>query len=122
MNDGVPWLQGLPGSNEARPVLVRYSEAALQKDWPLAWAAAPILEEDSVPPASAWVGLGLRSPPMFSTVLAHLRALSHDCGQAALSTWPARGLTAEQAFGVVLDYISAQVRPCASRCCAACGC
>ncbi|BDA44284.1 probable Sacsin [Coccomyxa sp. Obi] len=104
----VPATKGLPGNNEARPVLVRCSEAVLHKDWPLAWAAAPILEEASIPPASAWTGLGLRSPPLFSTVLAHLRALSHDCGQAALSTWPARGPRAEQAFGAVLDYISAQ--------------
>lgn len=112
------WLaasQGVPGSHEATAVLVRYSQAALHKDWPLAWAAAPILEEASVPPATAWTALGLRSPPLFSTVLQHLRALSSDAGQAALSSWPARGPTAEQAFGSILDYISAQVGDGASK-------
>lgn len=104
-------LQGVPGSHEARSVLVRYSHAALHKDWPLAWAAVPILEEASVPPSTAWTALGLRSPPLFSTVLQHLRALSGDAGQSALSSWPARGPTVEQTFGSILDYISAQVGP-----------
>ena len=91
-------------------MLVKYSHAALHKDWPLAWAAAPILEEGSVPPATAWTALGLRSPPLFSTVLQHLRALSKDAGQGALSSWPARGPTVDEAFGSILDYISAQAR------------
>ncbi len=97
-------------------MLVKYSHAALHKDWPLAWAAAPILEEGSVPPATAWTALGLRSPPLFSTVLQHLRALSSDAGQGALSSWPARGPTVDEAFGSILDYISAQARILPKRC------
>lgn len=89
--------------------LVKYSEAAMHKDWPLAWAEVPILEEGCVPPAFAWTPLGLRSPPVFATVMQHIACISQDCGQSALSSWPASGLTVDQAFGALLDYLSAQV-------------
>ncbi len=102
-------MQGVPGSNERPAELVRYSQAALHRDWPLAWAAVPILEEEAVPPAFAWPALGLRSPPLFATVAQHIKCLSEDCGQAALSIWPASGPTVDQAFGILLDYMSAQV-------------
>lgn len=102
-------VQGVPGSSEATKTLTKYSEAVLQKDWPLAWAAAPILDAGSEPPAFAWTALRLRSPPVLSTVLAHLRAVSADGGgQAALASWPARGTTAGQAFASVLDFLCAQ--------------
>jgi hypothetical protein len=110
MAHAVGVLQGIPGSSEASAVVVKYSDAALHKDWPLAWAALPILEEASVPPTFAWTSLGLRSPPLLVNVMQHIACLSRDCGQAALSSWPVSGLTADQAFASLLDYLSAQVR------------
>ena len=52
--------------------LVAFREAALAKDWPLAWSAAPVLPEWAVPPQFTWPWLGLRSPPLYETVSKHL--------------------------------------------------
>lgn len=103
------YCQGVPGSADATPVLASFSRAAAPQDWPLAFAATPILEEGCAPPPSGRAALGLRSPPLVATVERHLLALSRDAGQSALASWPARGLTAEQAFGAVLAYLAAQV-------------
>ncbi len=102
--------QGLPGGADAAPVLTSFSRAALPADWPLAWAAVPILEEGCAPPPAGRAALGLRSPPLLATLEAHLRALSRDAGQSALASWPGRGLSPEQAFGAVLSFLAAQAR------------
>jgi hypothetical protein len=102
--------QGLPGSSNAETVLMRYKDAVIAKDWALAWAAAPVLEADCVPPPAAWPGLGLRSPPLLETVLRHLHMLaSADSGEALLAAWPASGDGPEDACVAVLKHMQNQV-------------
>ena len=56
-------MQGLPGSSTASQTLVTFQAAALHKDWHLAWAVAPVLQQKHSPPSWTWVQLKLRSPP-----------------------------------------------------------
>lgn len=67
--------QATPGQPGGERMLTSFAEAAAPADWALAWAAAPVLDDASVPPAYAWSALRLRSPPVASTVIAHLRAV-----------------------------------------------
>ena len=100
--------QGVPGSREATPKLATFSEAILPKDWPLAFLAAPVLEEACVPPPFAWPALKLRSPPVLTTVLRHAQHLSRDAGQSVLASWPAQAMPPEAACGKVLEYLNSQ--------------
>ena len=102
-------MQGVPGSSEASTRLATFSEAVLPKDWPLAFLAAPVLEEACIPPPFAWSALKLRSPPVLTTVLRHAQHLSRDAGQSVLASWPAQAVSPEQACGQLLDYLNAQV-------------
>lgn len=78
----IPAEKGFPsigGKKGGKRVLSSYNEAILLKDWPLAWSSAPILSRQSVvPPEYSWGGLQLRSPPLFSTVLKHLKVTMSD--------------------------------------------
>lgn len=65
-----------------------YNRAALQKDWRLVWTTVPLVEAAALPPASTWGLLGLRSPPPFERVAAHLEAIGADGGDACLANWP----------------------------------
>ncbi len=56
-------------------ILTSFAQAAAPSDWALTWGAAPIVEERCVPPNFAWSPLRLRSPPVLSTVMAHLQAV-----------------------------------------------
>ncbi len=98
----------MPGSREAAPRLATFSEAILPKDWPLAFLAAPVLEEACVPPPFAWNALKLRSPPVLTTVLRHAQHLSRDAGQSVLASWPAQAMPPEAACGKVLEYLNSQ--------------
>lgn len=103
--------QGLPGSTNAQTLLVRYADAAVAKDWVLAWSVLPILEADCAPPHLAWPALGLRSPPLLDVVLRHLRSLAgDDGGESLLAAWPPQTLDPLQACMEVLKHISSQVR------------
>ena len=104
-------MQGVPGSREAAPKLATFSEAILPKDWPLAFLAAPVLEEACVPPPFAWNALKLRSPPVLTTVLRHAQHLSRDAGQSVLASWPAQAMLPEAACGKVLEYLNSQASP-----------
>lgn len=120
LKDALLASQGVPGSREATSKLATFSEAILPKDWPLAFLAAPVLEEACVPPPFAWNALKLRSPPVLTTVLRHAQHLSRDAGQSVLASWPAQALPPEVACGKVLEYLNAQaslsVYSCATPC------
>ena len=66
------FTQGIPGTGSQPDTLVAFRDATLAKDWPLAWAVAPVLPEWAVPPQFTWPWLGLRSPPQFETLSKHL--------------------------------------------------
>jgi hypothetical protein len=102
-------LQGVPGSSECITKLATFSEAILPKDWPLAFLAAPVLEDSCVPPPFAWPALKLRSPPVLTTVLHHAQHLSRDAGQSVLASWPAQAMSPELACGKLLEYLDSQV-------------
>ena len=106
--DALVASQGVPGSTDATPMLATFSDAILPKDWPLAFLAAPVLEEACVPPPFAWNALKLRSPPVLTTVLRHAQHLSRDAGQSVLASWPAQAMPPEVACGRVLEYLNAQ--------------
>ena len=61
-------MQGFPGTRDAEKVLTKFGDAAIQKDWMLAWTVQDILAEDVLPPKQAWTLLGLRSPPVMDVV------------------------------------------------------
>ena len=65
-------MQGLPGSSTASQTLVTFQAAALHKDWHLAWAVAPVLQQKHSPPSWTWVQLKLRSPPPLPMVCPHV--------------------------------------------------
>lgn len=100
--------QGVPGSTGVTSRLATFSEALLPKDWPLAFLAAPVLEEACVPPPFAWPALKLRSPPVLTTVLRHAQHLSRDAGQSVLASWPAQVMPPEAACGKILEYLNSQ--------------
>ena len=100
--------QGVPGSTCVTSRLATFSEALLPKDWPLAFLAAPVLEEACVPPPFAWPALKLRSPPVLTTVLRHAQHLSQDAGQSVLASWPAQAMPPEADCGKVLECLNSQ--------------
>jgi hypothetical protein len=90
---------------------VRYSDAAIAKDWALAWSVLPILEADCAPPRSTWPALGLRSPPLLDKVVQHLTGLAgSDRGEGLLAAWPSQSTDPTEACLLVLQHLSNQVR------------
>jgi hypothetical protein len=79
-----------PGTGAPGAALARLRNCAAAQDWPLVWAALPVLASDAAapPPKEHWSALGLRSPPPFDAVLCQLAAVDVDSGEAALSCWP----------------------------------
>jgi sacsin len=102
----VPATRGAPGAAGTR-CLARLSEAALPTDWPLAWAAAPVLAPEAVPPPAARGRLGVRSPPAFATFAAHLHAAGAGGGEAALAAWPPQAGPPDVAFATALAHLGA---------------
>jgi sacsin len=85
-------------TTEVRTVLASYRESVLAQDWPLAWSSAPVLKDERViPPAFAWGALKLRSPPAYSTVIAHLKILGQNGGEDLLARWG--GITGARTAG-----------------------
>ncbi len=68
--------QAIAGASGSAQVLTSFAAAAAPADWPLVWAAVPVVDEAALPPPHTWSALRLRSPPVLSTVLAHVRAVS----------------------------------------------
>eukprot|EP00850_Spirogloea_muscicola_P024010 SM000422S15899 [mRNA] locus=s422:514:20866:+ [translate_table: standard] len=111
----VPALKGVPNPHKfggpAHRLLAAYEEAAAPGDWPLVWAAVPVLAGAPalVPPRFAWSALRLRSPPPLATVLTHLQIVGRNGGENALARWPnasgTSGKTVENAFTDVLKYL-----------------
>lgn len=76
------WLPselGIPGSSNAKRVLARMGDVCAAKDWPLAWSIMPRLvlaSDKSLPAAGVAMGLRVKSPPPFASVLQHLKRVS----------------------------------------------
>eukprot|EP00884_Botryococcus_braunii_P020229 jgi/Botrbrau1/6890/Bobra.67_3s0009.1 len=102
----VPATKGLTGGPATQTLLVRYSDAAIAKDWALAWSVLPILEADCAPPSLAWPALGLRSPPLLDTVVQHLKSLAGtDSGEGLLASWPSQGSDPNEACVQALQHL-----------------
>ena len=108
----VPAALGIPG--EPGPgatgcnVLTSFSRALLPEDWSLGFAATPVLPREHVPPSFARASLRLRSPPLVSTVAAHLEALGRSPGWpvALASPDPVPAVSAAlSALGGGLDHL-----------------
>jgi len=107
LSPGTPGGEAAAASAAAPPVLCRFSDALLPADWPLGWAAAPTLLPTSAPPPALRGRLGLRSPPVFATFAAHLRAVGgDDAGEAMLSAWPAAAGEPEAAFEAAVTHLA----------------
>jgi sacsin len=105
-----PAVRGAPGGLAAAPraarCLARFSDAVLPDDWPLAWAAAPVLAPCAAPPPVLRAKLGVRSPPPLAIFAAHLHAAGADGGEAALASWPAAAGAPDAAFEASLAHLA----------------
>lgn len=119
-------------------MLTKFSEAAAERDWQLAWSVTNIIPEAALPTPQSWTPLGLRSPPVFATVrliiltvllergkecqggaylqaprlvqvLMHLRKLGEGGGAHCLSNWPLSGPEVKEVFGRILEHLRDQV-------------
>ncbi|KAK9867034.1 hypothetical protein WJX84_006426, partial [Apatococcus fuscideae] len=85
---GCPWWQGSTAS--CCPALA---------------AGAPTKSKESIlPPTGTWAQLGLKSPPLFSTFLHHLKQVSEDQERVAAS-WPAAAGPIEDACSTMLLFM-----------------
>lgn len=103
----IPAEKGFPGIGGMK-VLSSYSDAVLLRDWPLAWSCAPIISRQNVvPPEFSWGPLHLRSPPLFATVLKHLKVIGQNGGEDTLAHWPTLSgiMTIDKASCEVLEYL-----------------
>ena len=92
----------------AHRCLAALSESVAPEHWALAWAKAPTLLPQSVPPTSGLRSrLGLRSPPPFAFFVSHLHACAgDDCGESLLSSWPVQAGPPEAAFAAAMDHLA----------------
>eukprot|EP00803_Ostreobium_quekettii_P010692 evm.model.scf_230.1 EVM.evm.TU.scf_230.1 scf_230:55-29919(-) len=99
-------LGGLPKDPHSKVVLAEFQQIAMFDDWPLVWTVVPVAKE-AQQPLRGWISwLGVRSPPLFNTVLEHLHKVGEDDGQHVLANWDPSHGTIEDAFGTVLKYLT----------------
>ncbi|KAK9808692.1 hypothetical protein WJX72_002029 [[Myrmecia] bisecta] len=104
----VPALKGLPGHPDSQRVLIKFSAAALRKDWALVWTVRGTLEEAHAPPQMFGNLLLLRSPPLLDTVCKHLHKVGQNHGEEVLSSWPSQAGTPKAACKAILVHLAAQ--------------
>ena len=92
----------------AHRCLAALAESVAPEHWALAWAKAPTLLPQCVPPTTGLRSrLGVRSPPPFAFFVAHLHACAgDDYGESLLASWPVQAGHPEAAFSAAMAHLA----------------
>ena len=100
----LPASKGLPGSIECKEVLTSFKNAALIKDAPLVFSAAPLVKPEIIPLSSS-SDLRIRSPPPLALVFSHLQNIHATGVESFLNHWPLSGPSIESSFLALFSHL-----------------